>query len=298
MSKTLNINRKQKVEELCRIYNKVKSLRKVRKITGHSVNTIKKYIKGKVKFPIYPRPLKEGFEKITKEKVRIYAHSIFDGHVSHSKGNSYIVGYTNKNSELLKEFEKDVQFVYGLKPTISKVKRGATLIVYSSKLMYLDILNFDKSLIKTNDEYKKIYLKAFFDDEGCVGFNPKRGKFFISGSQKKREELLFIKSLLDGLDIQSKLYKRTVEITLNKDIFRYSKLIGFTHPEKRKKLLDALGYYRKKFEKINNQNLKIKELTEKGLSPYQISPIINLPPSTIRHRFNSGFKMNKYDYNY
>jgi len=296
ISEISNIKKEQKIENLCKIYNQVRSLRKVRKITGHSINFIKDCIKGKVQFPIYPRPLKEGFDKITKEKVRIYAHSIFDGHVSRSKGNSYVVGYTNKNSELLKEFEEDVNFVYGLKPTKYTYKQGVTLLVYSSKLMYLDILNFDKSVIKTNEEYGRIYLRAFFDDEGCVHFNPTKRIFSISGSQKSKEELFLIKSLLKDIEIQSRISGVDITIGRNKSILRYSELIGFTHPEKRRKLLDALDYYIERFEKINNQNIKIKELTEKGLTPYKISPIINMPPSTIRHRVNSGFKMNKYDY--
>jgi DNA-binding phage protein len=293
-SEIAGIKKNQKVDNLCKIYNKVKSLRKVRKITGHSINFIKDCIKGKVQFPIYPKPLKKGFDKITKEKVRIYAHSIFDGYVS--KNNSYVISYINKNQELLSEFENDMGFVYGLKPTRSKVGSGVTQLIYSSKLMHLDILNFDKTIIITNDEYKKIYLKAFFDDEGCVHFNLKKGMFSVSGSQKCEEELLFIKSLLEDLGIQSRISEPTITIGRNKSILRYSKLIGFTHPEKRKKLSNALNHYQKRFEKINNQNIRIKELTEKGLTPYKISPLINIPPSTIRHRVNSGFKMNKYDY--
>ena len=282
-------------KNLCQIYNKVRSLRKVRKITGYSINYIKKCIKGKVDFPIYPKPLKSGYEKITKEKVRIYAHTVFDGYISHSKGNSYTVGYVNKNPALLKEFKGDVGSVYGLKPTIS-IKRGITTISYSSKLMYLDILNFDKSIIKENEKYKKIYLRAFFDDEGCVSFNPKKGKFYISGSQHNQKEILFIKDLLDGLGIKNNIYIYQIEISLNKSILEYNKMIGFTQTEKRRKLQNALEYYKQKFEKINNQNIKIKELTEKGLTPNQISKIISMPPSTIRHRVNSGFKMNRYDY--
>lgn len=287
---------KIRVNGLCELYNKVKSLRKVRKITGYSINYIKKCIKGKVDFPIYPRPLKHGYEKISKEKVRIYAHTIFDGHISHSKCDSYTVGYTNKKEELLNEFRKDVENVYGLKSGNYKDERGITYVYFSSKLMYYDLLNFNRSEIEKNIDFIKIYLRAFFDDEGCVNFNPTKGKFFISGSQYSTAEIKFVKSLLDKLNIKSNLYGFIIEISKNESIFKYHDLIGFTNIEKKNKLLKGITYYRNKFHKINNQNLKIKQLTQKGLNPYQISDIIKLPPSTIRNRVNSGFKMNKYDY--
>ncbi|MDP7180358.1 MAG: LAGLIDADG family homing endonuclease [Candidatus Woesearchaeota archaeon] len=291
-----DFKKEEAVENLCKLYNKIMSLRKVRKLTGHSINFIKRCIKGKVQFPIYPRPLKEEFDKVTKEKVRIYAHSIFDGHVSHSKGNSYIVGYTNKCPELLREFGNDVEYVYGIKKGEYLLKSGVTNLIYSSKLMYLDILNFNKSIVKEDPEYKKVYLRAFFDDEGCVIFNPSKGKFFINGKQHNQKEILFIKSLLDDFGIGSKVYKFVIEITLNKSIIEYSKLIGFTHPEKRRKILTGIAYYEKKFRKINNQNLRIKKFTLKGMGPYQISKLIGMPPTTIRHRIDSGFKSIKYDY--
>ena len=291
-----DFKREKAIDSLCRLYNKVRSLRKVRKLTGYSVNFIKSCIKGKVQFPIYPRPLKEGFDKVTKEKVRIYAHSVFDGHVSHSKGNSYIVGYTNKCPELLREFSSDVEYVYGIKKGEYLLKSGVTNLIYSSKLMYLDVLHLDKSIVKNDSEFKKVYLRAFFDDEGSVIFNPDKGKFFITGCQHDQKEILFIKSLLDDFEIKNKVYKFVIEITLNKSILKYNKFIGFTHPDKRKKLSVGLKYYRDKLEKVNNENLRIKEYVLKGMGPYQISKLINMPPTTIRHRIDSGFKSIKYDY--
>jgi len=291
-----DFKREEVIDNLCKLYNKVKSLRKVRQLSGYSINFIKKCIKGKVQFPIYPVPLKEGFDKVTKEKVRIYAHTIFDGHISHSKYDSYTVGYTNKCSELLREFDDDVEYVYGLKKCQYTREDGITTLHYSSKLMYLDILNFDKSIIKEYPEYKRIYLRAFFDDEGCVIFNPDKGKFFINGSQKNQDEIRFIQSLLKDFGIESNVYKFVIEVTLNKSILKYDNIIGFTHPDKRRKLLTGIDYYEKRFRKINNQNLKIKKYTLKGLNPYRISEIVNMPPSTIRHRVNSCFKSNKYDY--
>ncbi len=290
------IKRNKKIKNLCKIYNKVKSLRKTRKITGHSINFIKKCIKGKVQFPIYPKPLKDGYKKITKEKIRIYAHTVFDGCLSHSKANSYMVSYINKNVELLNEFKRDLEKVYGLKVSVHKNKREVSTVYCCSKLMYYDLLNFDRKAILKNSDFKKIYLRAFFDDEGCVSFNPNVNNFCISGSQHNQKEILFIKSLLDYFRIKNNVYKYQIEITQNKSILKYSKLIGFTQTEKRRKLLNALEYYKQKFEKINNQNIKIKELAGKGLTPNQISKIIGMPAGTIWHRVNSGFKMNRYDY--
>ena len=267
----------KKVDNLCRVYNEVKSLRKVRKLTGHSINTIKKYIKGKVAFPIYPKPLREGYDKITVEKVRLYAHTVFDGHITHTKYNSYIVGYTNMNEELLREFEKDVDFVYGLKSG-RHTRRGITNLYCCSKLMYYDIKNFDRSLIRKKEEYKIAYLRAFFDDEGCVIFNPKRGKFYINGCQHNQDEILFIETLLKDLCIRSKVYHFKIDITLNKDLFRYNELIGFTNSNKKAKLLKGLKHYKDIATKIRVQNKQIKEFYDKGLSSYQISSIIGMPP--------------------
>ena len=71
------------------------------------------------------KKLKQGYKKLTKEKVRIIAHLIGDGYIGISK-HDYNIKYEVSDEESLNSFKSDLVEVYGLKPTIGTNPSGKT----------------------------------------------------------------------------------------------------------------------------------------------------------------------------
>ena len=98
------------------------------------------------------KKLKYGFEKLTKEKARIIAHSIGDGCV-YKSNHDYNIKYEVVDCELLESFEQDMLKVYGLKLTKGFNPSGKTdrLIPYirlRSKLVFEDLMRYATYLSK------------------------------------------------------------------------------------------------------------------------------------------------------
>lgn len=179
--------------------------------------------------------LKIGFEKLTKEKVRVIAHLIGDGCAYKTKSNYYI-RYEVKDEDLLEQFEKDLVATYGLPITRglneSGKKPGSFIpFVYArSKLALEDLHRYcqysstkwivPQQIIQANSEIKKEFLKALFDDEGSVIPKPDNCVRLYSINLKGLEQ---IKDLLEEFGIVNRIApgygaKRTVFAIVIKDM--------------------------------------------------------------------------------
>ena len=208
-----------------------------------------------------------------KEKLkilsRVVAHYLGDGCVT----NKY-AAYFNKNDALLNNFERDITTLFArIHLTKGKYNSGTKLIQIQNK----EIIQFLKELVSdyrsyalrlpnfvNNKELQKEFLRAIYDDEGCVALRVfkktneiKRNLTLASKSQKFIEE---IKDLLEkSFNIQSnkinrydkvvekKIFTiRTLSITGKKNFERFREEIDFYHPVKRERL-DAMtsSYIRK-----------------------------------------------------
>ena len=91
-----------------------------------------------------------------------------------------------------------------------------------SKELLSEIENLSKDL-------KKVFIKAFFDDEGCVDYRPNRNLRRIRGYQKNVSILFLIQKLLVDFEIESKIAKpNEVVISKKKNLINYQKEIGFS----------------------------------------------------------------------
>lgn len=223
--------------------------------------------------------IKKNSHKLTKEKARIIARLIGDGCMFKSK-HRYEIKYEVKNMDLLKSFEKDIIKVYGLKPKWGTNPSGKTgelinLVRVNSILAYNDLLRYNKSyysedwrvpkqIINSNRDIKKVFLKAFCDDEGSVCVRNKIIRLYsINETGLKDISKIFLKDFNIATSIQSGfgLRRNVFAIIIKKEgILKFKEKIGFDDTNKRDKLKEILNnkLYKQKFILNNLPGITIK----------------------------------------
>jgi len=119
-------------------------------------------------------------EDLTLEKARIIAHCIFDGSVT--KGT---VRYTNSSPKLINLFVKDIKEVYGVDPDRILNEQGKHLPKITACYFFteisddlhrysksfstaLEVAEIHKKIIFGSLNFKKVFIRAFWEDEGCI----------------------------------------------------------------------------------------------------------------------------------
>lgn len=224
--------------------------------TKHTERTIQQNLKRKGKSILNRHPVK--FYVWTPSLVRLVGHLLFDGTINYS---SCI--YNNRSKALIENFKKDIFSVYKYKPIELLQESAVIRITYSNvelahylKQKAVELL---KNIEQMPNKHQKVFLKAFFDDEGCIYFREKIRN--VRGYQYNSSILELIQKLLLNFNIESKVDNRFHEITIGKrkNIERFSKEINFSrgiyvngnrsnsrwkkHLEKREILRMALASY-------------------------------------------------------
>ena len=204
------------------------------------------------------KKLKPGFQSLTREKARVIAHLIGDGYHGQS-GTDYNLKYEVSDLELLDQFEDDLLYVYGLKPTRGTNPSGKTgkpipYVRLRSKAAYEDLLLYasyyskdweikDQILVAPLD-VKVTFLSALFDDEGSV--IPQGKKAIIRLYSINLDGLKQIQEILStDFSIFSKMVpgfglKRNVYALTIRDIVTFSEKIGFSLKRKIDRLKEFL----------------------------------------------------------
>lgn len=218
--------------------------------------------------------IKKNSYKLTKEKARIIARLIGDGCMFKCK-HSYELKYEVKSIEMLKSFEKDIIKVYGLKPKWGTNPSGKTgelisLVRVRSILAYNDLLRYNKSyysrdwrvpkqIINSTMDIKKVFLKAFCDDEGSVCVRNKTIRLYSInkiGLEGISKILLKDFNITTFIQPGFGLRRNVFAIIIKKEgILRFKERIGFDDINKREKLRAILNnqLYKQKFI-LNNRS--------------------------------------------
>jgi hypothetical protein len=160
----------------------------------------------------------------------------------------WIIWFTNTCREILEQFKNDMKVAFNRKCTL--VHNGVELKVNSvkhimSKLKIPGPFNcrtwfIPKEILNADNEIKVAWLQAFFDDEATVS---KNGEIELDVVNKRG--LLQVRKILNKLGILTTLNKFKSKNSWrlrirNKSLFRFWKLINFTHPEKKERLKNAI----------------------------------------------------------
>lgn len=171
--------------------------------------------------------------------------------------------YCNKNNELLSNFKRDLKTTFGQLHFIEgQVNSGTKFIQVQNK----ELINKLKSMVSDfrsgslimpsfvkTKALKKEFIRAFFDDEGSVGFRifRKTGeiKRDIHTNSKSRKLLDEMKIVLEkdfkikcnrlGKDTKKRQDRLFItwclRITGRENLNKFKEEIGFTHPDKKRK---------------------------------------------------------------
>jgi len=228
--------------------------------------------------------------KLSDSLIRIIAHVIGDGGISKRQGNKTVT-YSNKADELLEQFKKDIQQVFGeIEPMSIHDKKSKCI-----ELFYPSIIGFllnkiiglqsgmDKHvpdlILNISERFRHIFLRALFDDEGNVNMEAYKINFEIASYGIIRD----VKLMLERLSIKTSNIVRVdrnekerprYKITINgrENIAKYNRMIGFSSKEKSEKLKTLINFY-----KIPHRNkTEVKEaiiniLRERRMSFYELA---------------------------
>lgn len=178
--------------------------------------------KGKSNRPFHPFEWDE-------ESVLMVAHFIFDGGIGHAG-----CSYNNRNEILLRRVEKLMTKIYKFEPTryynrLTGVSRISYFNVALSAYMKARAITLLRDIQKMKPALKVEFLRAFFDDEGCMDFRPARNHRCIRGYQKNVQILESVRAILADLGIDSKMQApNEIVIAGKNNLLRFQGEINFS----------------------------------------------------------------------
>ncbi len=196
----------------------------------------------------------------SSDLIYIISHFWFDGRVTRN-----YCHYYNTSTKQVRKMKKYIKSIFGLETMIrirkNNVKRIGYHYVELGEYVIRKIKELQKYIKVASLEEKRIFLKSFFDDEGCIYFNSKYRK--IRGYQHSKKILKLIQGLLKEFGIEGKIDKRYTEICISQkpNLIKFQKEINFSpgiyiNPNRKN------GIWKKKIEK--------RKILEKAINSYMI----------------------------
>jgi len=192
--------------------------------------------------------------KFNKEFAALHGYLCGDGYVitnpSTQKKKYYHIGFRNTNKILLKDFQVKFENYFGIKPYTTNEGRCR---IQNKEIYYLLTKNhsyysYEWTLPDLSKQNLKCWLRAFFDCEGWVENQIAKSRL-IGLDCCNKNGLFSVQKALGVFKIKSKVAKkknRTIwRLTIcdKNNLIRFIKHIGFLHPDKNKKLTEAINSY-------------------------------------------------------
>jgi hypothetical protein len=235
--------------------------------------------------------------KFDENLAAVHGYLCADGYVTtnlpHQKHKYYGIGLRNTDNTLLRDFQQKFCSVFGKKPVLIKNERCR---VYSKEIYYRLMLvgpyhsnNWVFPTLTKNQ--LKFWLRAFFDCEGWVTARKAQDRRIAVESINRKSLSNIKKELKEKFKIPSSMYLRKNRTTAGLHIYgkdhliKFQKEIGFLHPDKNKKLKQAIDSFKEydwKFPDGKDNKKFLQTLIEKRAKVKK--------PHTIR--FNSIRKNN------
>ena len=164
-----------------------------------------------------------------KNLVLLVAHLLFDGEIS-----SRTCAYNNRSLTLISRVEGLMRRLYVYEPKRREnVQTGVHRISYYNVALAAFMREKADALVREivslPRSYQCAFLRAFFDDEGCMDFRPKRNLRRVRGYQKDTSILILVRMLLKNFGISAIVQgKNEVVIRGREDLSRFQKEINFS----------------------------------------------------------------------
>ena len=209
--------------------------------------------KGVAKRPYTP------FTVWTPDTVLLVSHLMFDG------GGKKGCVYDNRSKSLVDRVERLMKQIYKYPPRYYQNKEtGVYRISYHNVALASFVQKKKKELLlvieKLPKKCQREFIRAFFDDEGCMSVDRGGSRRRIRGYQKSKTVLKCIKRLLQHFSIESKLQgKNEVVITGKENLKRFQKEINFS---------EGVRINPNRTNSRWKKNLEKRKLLEKAIDSY------------------------------
>lgn len=165
------------------------------------------------------------FNSWSAQTVALVAHLSFDGEL---RASSCI--YNNRNRALIELVKTSMRHIYDYKP-IELVQGEVVRISYHNVALASYLKDKSQQLLKDilnlPLELKRTFLKAFYDDEGCMDFRKKRRQ--VRGYQHNGKILEVVHELLKDLGIESKVSRfHEIIISRKNNLEAFKEKINFS----------------------------------------------------------------------
>jgi len=199
-------------------------LKEIKKASGERIRKFAMARKGKS-----VRPFNQ-FKGWNEETVPLTAHLLFDGGIYPKSGCTY----NNRSKALIDRVEEYMHFIYLFEPTrYTNPLTGVLRISYHNVALAIYMKNKVQGLLQNVYvlplNLKKEFVRAFFDDEGCMDYRPEKNRRSIRGYQKDVRILKIIKSLLTDFDITSRVVLPNEVVIVGKEnLMKFEREINFS----------------------------------------------------------------------
>ena len=169
------------------------------------------------------------FTKWTPSATLLVAHLVFDGEILRQR-----CIYNNRSLELTKRVTHLMKSLYKHPPiTRTNAKTGVMRVAFYnvslSSFLHAKAMELLKNITTMPKSSQREFLRAFFDDEGCMDVRLKRNLRRIRGYQNDRTILVIVQKLLLNFDIVAKLQgKNEVVIVGKENLQRFQTEINFS----------------------------------------------------------------------
>jgi hypothetical protein len=229
-----------------------------KQIREASGNRIKKFAiarRGKSERPFRP------FDTWSADTVLLVAHLLFDGEIIRTR-----CVYNNRSEALIERVATLIRVLYDFEPKrYLNQLTGVHRISYHNVMLGAYVEKKSVELLrKVEDmplELKREFIRAFFDDEGCMDYRLGENRRSIRGYQKDVRILKIIKSLLADFDISSRVVPPNEVVIVGKEnLMKFEREINFSpgvymngnrsnsrwkkHMEKRELLKQAIASFK------------------------------------------------------
>lgn len=201
------------------------------------------------------------FEGWSEKTVCLVAHSLFDGRISDRS-----IQYNNRNLVLIKKFEECMDCLYDRKPKYIKKADGVRRIDYNN----IELANYIRGKINLllteidtlSIKNKRLFLQAFYDDEGCISFHVVKKRREIRGYQYNSNILFIIKKLLSHFGIESKVLVSHNEIIISRknNLMLFRDKINFS---------PGIRVNGKRKNSVHKKSIEKRLLLERAINSYQ-----------------------------
>jgi hypothetical protein len=158
--------------------------------------------------------------------IYLIAHFMFDGEMN---GHSCV--YNNRNEVLINRVRTLMKKIFNLEPRVylneeTGVHRISYHYVELAIYIQLRVKKLLRYIQKASQKEKKIFLQAFFDDEGSIHSDKK----IVRGYQHNLEILKLVQKLLKNFNIESKIDNKYQEIIVSRkpNIIKFRDKINFS----------------------------------------------------------------------